>query len=155
MTNEEYIAQHRSDDVRQLALRRVPDGVDAKWCLQQIEGWQLAVRKLPHWAQTEGLWYPPRISMEQCSSEATAVYKSQIIERLVPSASGRAAMADLTGGFGVDFSYLAPAFAKARYFERQKELCRIANHNFALLDLADAEVVGADSADGSSWSDRD
>ena len=68
MTNEEYISAHQSDDVRRLALASVPEGVDARWCLQQIEGRQLARRKLPLWAQTEGVYYPPHLSMEQCSS---------------------------------------------------------------------------------------
>ena len=71
MTNEEYIIAYREADIRSLALRKVPEGVDALWCLRQIEGYQLARKKLPQWAATEGLWFPPRLSMEQCSSETT------------------------------------------------------------------------------------
>ena len=72
MCNEEFIALHREEDIRPLALRKAPEGVDMLWCLQQIEGWQLARRKLPRWAAVDGLWWPPRLSMEQCSSELTA-----------------------------------------------------------------------------------
>lgn len=132
MTNEEYIKMHREADVRRLALARVPEGVDHKWCLQQIEGWQMARKKLPRWAATDGLWYPVRLSMEQCSGEQTALYKRSVVERLIPEAQRRA-MADLTGGLGVDFSHLAPLFDEATYVEILPELRRLAEHNIPLL----------------------
>ena len=115
MTNEEFISLHREEDVRRLALTRAPEEVDVKWCLQQIEGWQIARRKLPSWAATEGIWYPAKLSMEQCSSEETARYKRSIVERLIPEE--RTSMVDLTGGLGVDFSQLAPLFREATYVE--------------------------------------
>ena len=145
MTNEEYTDLHRLDDVRTLALRSAPEGIDIKWCLQQIEGWQKAREKLPRWAETDGLWYPPALSMEQCSSEQTAEYKRGIVCRLLPEASERQAFADLTGGYGIDFSYLAPLFGTSTYVERNPELCRIAGHNFGHLYLDGASVVCADS----------
>ncbi len=145
MTNEDYILAHRSDDVRRLALTKAPDGIDHRWCLQQIEGWQLAQRKLPQWAQTEGLWYPPRLSMEQCSSEDTALYKREVIERLIPETE-RTAMADLTGGLGVDFSYLVPLFREATYVEILPELRKLAEHNLPLLGLPNATISEPDNS---------
>ena len=58
----EFILTHRHDDVRSLALRatRYPD-VDLRQAVTQIEGWQLATRKLPTWASTEGMIYPVRL----------------------------------------------------------------------------------------------
>ena len=147
MTNEEYIDLHRLDDVRTLALKSAPEGIDIKWCLQQIEGWQKAREKLPLWAGTDGLWYPPILSMEQCSSEQTAEYKRGIVCRLLPEASDRQAFADLTGGYGIDFSYMATLFDSSDYVERNTELCRIAEHNFSMLRLSGANVVCADSSD--------
>ena len=147
MTNEEFIKQHRHDDVRTLALRRAEDSVDIKWCLQQIEGWQKACEKLPHWAEVDGLWYPPVLSMEQCSSELTARYKADIVSRLLPECSERGCFADLTGGYGIDFSYIASLFATSVYVERNAELCRIAEHNFYLLKLVGPSVVCADSTE--------
>lgn len=136
MTNEEFISLHREEDVRRLALTRAPEGVDVKWCLQQIEGWQIARRKLPSWAATEGIWYPAKLSMEQCSSEETARYKRSIVERLIPE--GRTWMVDLTGGLGVDFSQLAPLFREATYVEVQPQLIELAQHNFPLLGIRNA-----------------
>ena len=147
MTNEEFIKQHRHDDVRALALRKAEEGVDIKWCLQQIEGWQKACEKLPQWAEVDGLWYPPVLSMEQCSSELTARYKADIVSRLLPECLERGCFADLTGGYGIDFSYMASLFATSVYVERNAELCRIAEHNFSLLKLAGSSVVCADSTE--------
>ncbi|MBQ9523734.1 MAG: hypothetical protein IJR69_01215 [Bacteroidaceae bacterium] len=138
MTNAEFIAQHKTDNVRKLALKRVPEGVDIAFCLQQIEGWQSAGKKIPRWSQTDGLLYPPRLSMEQCSSEKTAMYKKQLVQRLLCDEMEE--MVDLTGGFGIDFSYLAPLFRKAIYIEQQEQLCQIATHNFNLLGLHHAEI---------------
>ena len=145
MTNLDFIAQHRTDDVRKLALKKVPEGVDIAFCLPQIEGWQLARKKIPEWAATEGLLFPPRLSMEQCSSQQTALYKRRVVERLLDGQYDK--MMDLTGGFGIDFSYMAPLFRKAIYVEQQEHLCQIARHNFGLLRLQQAEVRNAQSQD--------
>lgn len=135
---KEFIAAHRNEDVRSIALqsRRYPN-VDIREAAVQIEGWQLAQEKLPQWAATEGLLYPPRLSMEQCSSQPTAQYKAAITEG--------ERIADITGGFGIDCSYMARNFGKAVYIERNKNLCDIARHNFRLLGLEYVEVINAQS----------
>lgn len=137
----DFIRLHADDDVRQLALRGTKDPeVDLPFALDQIAGRQTAKRKLPSWAATEGIVYPPHLSMEQCSSEQTARYKADLAgrgQRLV----------DLTGGFGVDFSMIARGFAEAVYVERQAPLCEIAADNFRLLGLQQATVVCADGTD--------
>ncbi len=143
----DFIAGHRNEDIRGLALqgKRFP-GVDMAFALDQIAGWQTARRKLPSWAAREGLVYPPRLSMEQCSSEQTALYKLSVVERLCQGSDPEtSSMADLTGGFGVDFSFLARCFSKATYIERQRHLCEIAEHNFKTLELKQANVICGDS----------
>jgi len=145
MTDTEFIARHKSDDVRKLALGKIPEGIDLPFCLQQIEGWQLACKKIPRWAETEGLLYPPRLSMEQCSSEKTALYKRQLVQRVLCDEMGQ--MVDLTGGFGIDFSYMAPLFDKAVYIEQQEPLCQIARYNFNLLGLQHVEVRHSQAED--------
>lgn len=134
----EFIAQHREEDVRTLALQagRYPT-VDMREAVTQIEGWQQAREKLPTWAAVEGIIYPPKISMEQCSSEKTAKYKAKQVK-------GKR-FADLTGGFGIDFSYMARNFNEAFYIERNKTLCDIATANFSLLGLEDAKVMNGNS----------
>jgi hypothetical protein len=100
-----------------VALKGTKDpDVDLTFALDQIAGRQTARRKLPSWAATDGIVYPPHLSMEQCSSEQTARYKARL------AGSGHR-MVDLTGGFGVDFSFMAVAFDEAVYVEQQTVLC--------------------------------
>ena len=194
----EFVAMYRNEDVRELALKaKRVDGLDLPLALDQIAGWQIASKKLPQWASCEGIVYPPHISMEQCSSQFTAQYKSEITQTLlVPSATVHArvsdsaesdmqtaksalhlsdsaesdtqeaktglrmsdsgesdtlvakrAMVDLTGGFGVDFSYLARGFSQATYVERQRHLCDLAEHNMAALGLDQARIVCGDGVE--------
>ena len=136
----QFVRDHREDDVRTLALQtRRDDTIDLPWALDQIQGWQTARRKLPSWAAIDGIIYPPHLSMEQCSSEQTAIYKCGIIERLPKEC--RETLVDLTGGFGVDFAFMARSAKHAVYVERQEHLCETARHNFELLGLDHARVI--------------
>ena len=212
----DFIRQHQDDDVRQLAFlgSKYPE-VDMPFALDQIRGRKMARVKLPRWASIEGIIYPPHISMEQCSSEQTALYKAELAARLLglsPSSSesgeekekesenasnlhlseicefaGKGAVdsefakneatckkqqilteskenvneikeeshegdfseetgfVDLTGGFGVDFSYIASRLGvKSMYVERQTHLCEAAKENFGRLGLKNAIVKNGD-----------
>lgn len=142
-----FIRAHAHDDVRRLALLapRYPL-VDMAEALRQIQGRQAAARKLPWLARREGVVYPPHLSMEQCSGEAAALYKMRVAARLLAPA-GRGRMADLTGGFGVDFYALSRLFSEAIYVERSEELCATARHNLQALGARNASVVCADGAE--------
>lgn len=130
-----------------LMLASKPD-VDASHLIRQVEGWQRMHSKVPTWAKVDGLEYPPRLSLEQCSGEEAARYKAAVVTRLLADLSAMPqSMVDLTGGMGVDFSFIAPLFAEATYVERQDELCRLARHNFPLLSLSNAQVVCADGVE--------
>lgn len=212
----DFIRQHQDDDVRQLAFlgSKYPE-VDMPFALDQIRGRKMARVKLPRWASIDGIIYPPHISMEQCSSEQTALYKAELAARLLglsPSSSengeekekesenalnlhlseicefaGKGAVdsefakneatckkqqilteleenvneikeephegdfseetgfVDLTGGFGVDFSYIASRLGvKSMYVERQGHLCEAAKENFGWLGLKNAIVKNGD-----------
>lgn len=212
----DFIRQHQDDDVRQLAFlgSKYPE-VDMPFALDQIRGRKMARVKLPRWASIDGIIYPPHISMEQCSSEQTALYKAELAARLLglsPSSSengeekgkesenasnlhlseicefaGKGVVdsefakneatckkqqilteskenvneikeephegdfseetgfVDLTGGFGVDFSYIASRLGvKSMYVERQAHLCEAAKENFGRLGLKNAIVKNGD-----------
>nr|WP_293493620.1 class I SAM-dependent methyltransferase [Prevotella sp.] len=153
---QNFIRQHQDDDVRQLAFlgSKYPE-VDMPFALDQIRGRKMARVKLPRWASLEGIIYPPHISMEQCSSESTALYKAELAARLLglPASSSGIEMkaeneiefVDLTGGFGVDFSYIAARLGvKSMYVERQAHLCEAAKENFERLGLKNAIVKNGD-----------
>lgn len=143
--NERFIREHRTDRTDRLALMLSGrDDLDAGYVLRQVEGWQKLRTKVPSWASTDGLHYPPRLALEQCSGEAAARYKAGVAARLLPDAGS---LTDLTGGLGVDFSFMARNFRRATYVERQAALCRLARHNFPLLGLPHAEIAEADGTD--------
>ena len=148
MTTAEFIREYRERDIRQLALQanRFPD-VDMPYALDQIQGWQIARRKLPKWAACDGVIFPPHLSMEQCSSEPTAQYKLNLAMEWTERVGHASSMTDLTGGFGVDFSFTSCAFAAATYVERNEQLCHIVEHNLPLLGLDNATVVCADAVE--------
>ena len=148
MTTAEFIREYRERDIRQLALQanRFPD-VDMPYALDQIQGWQIARRKLPKWAACDGVIFPPHLSMEQCSSEPTAQYKLNLATEWAERVGHASSMTDLTGGFGVDFSFTSCAFAAATYVERNEQLCHIVEHNLPLLGLNNATVVCADAVE--------
>lgn len=148
MTTAEFIREYRERDIRQLALQanRFPD-VDMPYALDQIQGWQIARRKLPKWAACDGVIFPLHLSMEQCSSEPTAQYKLNLAMEWTCQVGHASRMTDLTGGFGVDFSFTSCAFAAATYVERNESLCRIVEHNLPLLGLNNATVVCADAVE--------
>ena len=148
MTTSEFVKQFRESDPRKLALQasRYPD-VDMPYALNQIQGWQTALRKLPSWAACDGVVYPPHLNMEQCSSEATARYKQQVARRWaerIPNAS-RTSMTDLTGGFGVDFSFTSRCFDCATYVERNASLCAVVGANLPRLGIRNAQVKCAEA----------
>ena len=147
---QDFIRQHQDEDVRQLAFlgSKNPE-VDMPFALDQIRGRKMARAKLPLWANIDGIIYPPHISMEQCSSESTALYKAELAARLfglpVSSSSEEIGFVDLTGGFGVDFSYIASRLGmSSMYVERQAHLCEAAKENFERLGLKNAIVKNED-----------
>lgn len=103
---------------------------------QQKEGRKTIVKKLPSWAENMSIIFPKKVSLEQCSSEITAKYKSKLLY-------GQS-LVDLTGGFGVDCAFLSTNFSKVDYVEQNEELCKIAKHNFKVLGL-DIRVNNAES----------
>ncbi|MDR2859709.1 MAG: SAM-dependent methyltransferase, partial [Mediterranea sp.] len=124
----QFIKEHLFDDVRTLALQagNYPQ-VNMKEAIVQICGRQSIKEKIPSWYVTEGIYYPHRLPLEQCSSEASARYKASLLKG--------ESLTDVTGGFGVDCAFLSANFHKVVYVERQKELCEIATHNFSILGL--------------------
>ena len=218
---QDFIRQHQDEDVRQLAFlgSKNPE-VDMPFALDQIRGRKMARAKLPRWANIDGIIYPPHISMEQCSSESTALYKAELAARLLdlPDSSSSSSFSsfssenekesekasnshfskirefaaenavgsefaknegscekqqiltesdknvneikdevsesdfseeigfvDLTGGFGVDFSYIAARLGmSSMYVERQAHLCEAAKENFGRLGLKNAIVKNGD-----------
>lgn len=140
---EQFIHEHRADDVRKLALASHPQGVDIQYALTQISGWQIAKSKIPLWADTDGIIYPKHLSLEQCTSQYIAQYKASRVENLIGK---NFRMADLTGGFGVDCFYISRSAANTCYNEMSAELSTIVADNYKTLGRQNIEVSCSDAA---------
>lgn len=110
---------------------------DLKLAIVQLQARQKAIKKIPTWVKDSSLVFPPNLSVEQASSEETALFKSGLV-------SG-ASMVDLTGGFGVDTYYLSKEFDKAYYCERNEELSAIFSHNMKALGETKFSIFSGNS----------
>jgi len=122
-----FIQQNLDKPLSEIALllSKHPE-LDKNFILNQINGLQKAKLKLPTFYQNKAIVYPVGLSMEQCSSEQTALFKSQL-------ASGKTAV-DLTGGFGVDAYFFSKQFDEVSYVEQNQELFEVVQHNFKVLN---------------------
>ena len=124
---KEFVLAHEADSPAELMLHRDRwPSIDMAVAVRCIQGRAKARTKLPLWYAEPGLLYPQSLSLEQCSSQATALYKQRFalsVDRV----------ADLTGGLGVDSWSLSRPAASVDYFERSEELCACARHNFVAL----------------------
>lgn len=136
---KKFVKEHEYDDIHELALQaKQYSGIDIRLAIRQIAGRKIAREKIPAWYTLDSILYPQHISMEQCSSEQTARYKAGLVEG--------DSMIDLTGGFGIDFSFMAEKFRnRAIYVEQQKELSEIAAYNFNILGLKNITVENSDA----------
>lgn len=124
---QDFISENLKTNLIQLSLKGSPfKNISNKELIQQIEGKKIAKNKLPSWYQTSQIYYPPKINLEQTSSEITAQYKATLI-------SGNS-LADITGGFGVDSYFFSKYFKEVYHFEMDENLSKIAKHNFAQLN---------------------
>ena len=138
---DEFILSHRNEDVRQLALKYINNkDIDIHYALTQISAWQKARIKLPLWAQKDDIIYPEHLPMEQCSSQATAEYKLEIVKSLCKQEN----MIDLTAGFGVDCSIIGQWFKHITAIDRNEELCKLLLHNLPVMGCDNISVINED-----------
>lgn len=134
---KQFINEHESDDIHALALQSSHyPGIDITFVIQQIRGRKIAKNKIPSWYENQDIIYPKHLSLEQCSSEYTALYKANLISGNI--------LVDLTGGMGVDIAFLSQRFKKAIYIEQQTELVKIAEHNFSVSQHNNIQVIDGD-----------
>ena len=113
-------------DINRILLGKsnFPD-VNTRELAEQIDSRKRCEKKLPLWFQTEGIYYSPKVSVEQSSSEITANFKAGL-------AIGES-LIDLTGGFGVDCFYFQKNGFLVTHCEINEELSEISGHNAKIL----------------------
>lgn len=122
---QNYINANLKTDLHSLLLKKSPfPEVSIQEIVQQIKGRQVAEKKFPFLLK-DGIIFPPQLSLEQSSSEKTALYKSEILK-------GKKFI-DLTSGFGIDAYYLSQNFDDITLIEQNTELLEIVEHNWNTL----------------------
>ena len=136
ISSKEFIEVNKHCSLAELALllSKKPE-LDSIFILSQINGIQKAKNKLPEFYNNPNIVYPIKLSMEQCSSEQTAIFKSKII-------SGNS-LIDLTGGFGIDSFYFAKQFKQVTTIEQNQELFDLVKSNFENLKADNIELVNS------------
>lgn len=135
---KKFVQDHLQEDPALLLLKyQGKTDFDLKTVVQQISARQKAKKKLPTWTANAAIIFPEGISVEQCSSEETAKFKSELV-------SG-AAFLDMTGGFGVDTFFIGQKFETVTYFERNENLAAIVEQNFELLQPNKFQVHSGDA----------
>jgi len=123
---KKFVQDHLQEDPALLLFKyQGKTDFDMKTAVQQISARQKAKKKLPTWTANLDIIFPEGISVEQCSSEETAKFKTEIV-------SGTSFL-DMTGGFGVDTFFIGQHFDTVTYFERNESLAAIVEQNFELL----------------------
>lgn len=137
---QEYIKARTNDDLKSLAFKKNPfPDIDWKEILTQIESRKKSEKKLPTWFNTSGILYPPKLNLEQSSSETTAQYKSSLVSRN--------SLIDLTGGFGIDCFSFSKKVNQVVHCELNNELSEIVKHNYREMEISNIECKTGNSTD--------
>lgn len=135
-TDIQFITDNEKGDVSRLLLGKAPQGVNLQLCCKCIQAREKMRIKAPLWHSNPALVYPFSVSVEQGSSQTTALFKQKIILELFSGneSSGREIVtADLTGGMGIDSYFISRIARKHFYFERNGELCTATAYNLGQL----------------------
>ncbi len=122
---QDFIKKYKKNIAELFFLESPFQNVTIQELIQQIESRSKIEKKLPTWYHFDGIYYPPKLNLEQTSSEITAKYKASLLKG--------STLADLTGGFGIDSFYFSEVFKKVYHFEHNSILSKIAAHNFKVL----------------------
>ncbi|SHH53505.1 THUMP-like domain-containing protein [Winogradskyella jejuensis] len=137
---QEFINQNLKTDINKLLLKGIGfEAVDSKQIIEQIEAKKRSEKKLPTWFNTENIYYPNKLNIEQTSSEITGKYKAILV-------SGES-LIDLTGGFGIDAFYFAKQIKHITHCEINTELSKIVTHNYKQLKADNIECLNENGID--------
>lgn len=133
-----YLQEHEHTPLHAFILKGSPFiDITVQELAQQLEGKRKAKGKLPRWHNTDGILFPPKLNMEQTSSEATANYKASIMQGTT--------LADGTGGFGIDAYHFAQTNKQVTHIEMDGSLSRLAQSNAEVLKQENIEFIVDDS----------
>ncbi|SHH09576.1 hypothetical protein SAMN04488116_3527 [Flagellimonas flava] len=137
---QDFIKENLNTDIVSVLLKKLLfNGIAQKELAQQLESRKRAQEKLPTWFNSDGIFYPKKLHLEQTSSEITAHYKSRLV-------NGNTLL-DLTGGLGVDSYFFSKKMDWVTHCEMNAELSEIAIYNFKVLGCENIEGVTENGLD--------
>lgn len=130
----ESVERYRDLSPDRLLLGR---GIELSHDERRIVATQLSLRKplehkLPSWS-SRAVYIPSQLNLEQCSSEITALLKSELF--VLPSSC----ILDLTGGMGVDYWAFSQCARRGIYVEQEAMLVEAAKYNIHQLSGNEVE----------------
>ena len=144
---QQFINDNLNSDITKLLFKGSPfDSISVQELAEQIVSKKKCEKKLPNWFKTKNILYPPKVNIEQTSSEVTAEYKSSII-------SGNSII-DLTGGFGVDCYYFSKKFKNVTHCELNTKLSTTVNNNYQQLKIDNIRTFSGDGIEHLLSSDK-
>ncbi|WP_139958504.1 THUMP-like domain-containing protein [Flavicella sediminum] len=137
---QDFIEQNLNENLTKLILKGSPfETVSTQELAQQIEGKNKCAKKLPLWFGTQNIVYPPKLNLEQTSSELTANYKAALV-------CGNSLL-DATGGFGIDSFYFSKKIKEVTHCELNEELSELVVHNQQQFGIENIKNHVGDSLD--------
>jgi 16S rRNA G966 N2-methylase RsmD len=134
---QQFINDNLNAETSKLLFKGSPfDTISIQELVTQIISKKKCEKKLPNWFKTENIYYPPKVHIEQTSSEITAAYKSSLV-------SGDSII-DITGGFGIDCYYFSKKFRKVTHCELDGNLSTIVKNNYQQLKTGTINLVSGD-----------
>lgn len=138
MEVQDFLRENANADPKTIALQKSSFvQVSSSELATQIESRQKTEKKIPLWFCSPGIYFPPSLSIEQASSEDTALYKAALLEE-------NTSLADLTGGIGIDSYYFSKRAKRVVHCEINENLSKIAEHNAQVLGAKNIEFSRGD-----------
>lgn len=123
---QKYINASLHQDLHSLLLKKSPfPGISMEEIARQVKGKSVAEKKFPFLLK-ESIVFPPKLNLEQATSQSVAEYKSRLFR-------GKTLL-DLTCGFGIDAFFLSQNFEEISLVDKDKQLLEIVQHNWKILN---------------------
>ena len=137
---QKFINSNLESNISNLVLKGINfEGVESKSIVEQIEAKKRCEKKLATWFNSENIYYPNKLNIEQTSSETSAKYKADLV-------SGTS-LIDVTGGFGVDAFYFSKQIEQVTHCEINTELSKIVKHNYTSIGALNIECFSESGID--------
>jgi len=135
-----YLQKHLTTKTSVFALKKSPfKNISPKELTEQLFGMQTCRKKIPVFFSNPNIIYPPKLNLEQCSSQWCADYKASLVSGEI--------LIDVTGGIGVDSYFFSKRMKQVYHIELHENTQKLARHNFKTLQASNITSYCGDGID--------